>query len=51
MVNLINTITFSKLGAERTMTRFWKRAGVKEDKGIYIDRFEFWRSIIDISQI
>lgn len=21
------------IGAERTMTRFWKRAGIKEDKG------------------
>lgn len=30
-----HVLMFDRLGAERTMTRFWKRAGVKEDKGTF----------------
>lgn len=30
---MTESLFFDMLGAERTMQRFWKKAGVKEDKG------------------
>jgi hypothetical protein len=35
----INNNFCSIIGAERTMTRFWKRAGIKEDKGTLVTLF------------
>jgi hypothetical protein len=32
-ISMTESLFFDMLGAERTMQRFWKKAGVKEDKG------------------